>query len=138
MNHTPTLEPPLKGSKEWREIALSVYEAARESAQASDILMWQVASIVWGANVLLLSAASEAIRDRAPLFVLVLTIMLGVCLTIFVPRFFWLSKVGQRLAYEKCREIEASFPEELRLHVELHKTYEGGISGNTAGFSVKR
>jgi hypothetical protein len=102
-----------------------VYERAQECAHHDDLVMWQVVSITWAANsVLLAFALKEAGGTRALLLVLVSS-MVGMILTIFSGYYYCISKVRQRVAYRLCRKIEKKLLKgSLRLRHEIDKTYD--------------
>jgi len=110
------------------ETARLVYESSLESARHSDILMWQVTAIIWGANILLLGFVSEALekqKSRPPITIGLSA--LGVVLTLFVAHFFRIAKIGQGIAYETCRRIEKDFPVDLRLCTNIHDVYDPAV-----------
>lgn len=109
------------------EAILAVYESAQESARHSDILMWQVAAIIWGANAVLMGFIFDAIGEKHLYRGAAVASLVGLALTFFVLYFFSIAKIAQRIAYEKCREIECEFPEAIRLHSKIHCVYEGSV-----------
>jgi hypothetical protein len=111
-----------------RDIAKLVYERAEENAYHDDLLMWEVTSIVWGANTLLLGFILEAIGHAKARPLIIAVSIIGIFLTVFVFRFFMLGKIGQRVAYNLCHDIEQEFPEDLRLHTRIRETYEEGVT----------
>jgi hypothetical protein len=114
---------PKRGTSDWWKIAMLVYERSEENAYHDDILMWEVTSITWGANTLLLGFILEALdKPEARPLIMVVSVV-GIILTIFVARFFYLGKIGQRIAYGICQDIEKDFSEELSLHSKIHKGY---------------
>jgi hypothetical protein len=119
---------PEKGSEKWWEIVKLVYERAEENAYHDDVLMWEVTSIVWGANTLLLGFILEAISHSEALPLIIAVSIIGIFLTVFVFHFFLLGKIGQRSAYNLGHDIEQDFPEELRLHTRIRETYEKGVA----------
>lgn len=106
------------------DLSMFVHERASESAYHADILMWELASIIWGANTLLLGFILEAIDNAHARLLIIPTCVVGVVLTLFVAHLFHLGKIGQGIAYGMCREIERDFPEKLRLHSTIHADYE--------------
>ena len=121
------VELPQRGSEKWWEIVKLAYERSEENAYHDDILMWEVASIVWGANTLLLGFILEAIDNSNARPLIIVLSIIGIFLTVFVFHFFLLGKIGQRVAYNLCHEIERDFPEELRLHSRIRAKYEEGV-----------
>ena len=111
------------------EIAKFVYERSQETFHHDDTFMWEVASIIWGANTLLLGFTLEAIHDPLARPLIIATSVIAIALTFFVNHFFSLAKVGQHIAHEMCRAIEAKFfPAELALHTKIHEKYENPCS----------
>jgi hypothetical protein len=106
-----------------REIALAVHERAEQNAYHDDLLMWQVASITWGANTVLLGLVLAAIDNSQALIFVVSSSVVGLVLTLFVDHFWRLGKIGQAIAYEMCRHIEKEFPADLRLHSKIDEVY---------------
>ncbi len=106
-----------------------VYRSAQESARHSDILMWQLTAITWGADVLLLGMAMRAVEEGLTYRrMTIATSIIGIALTLFVAHFFRIAKIGQKLSYDVCREIEDKFPnQKLRLHTRIHEVYERGV-----------
>jgi hypothetical protein len=106
------------------------YASAQDAARHSDILMWQVTSITWGANVVLMGFVLQSIGDHKtrPLAAVTVSII-AIALTLFVAHFFRIAKVGQGIAYEICRDIEAQlqFPEKRRVHTRIDEVYSRGV-----------
>jgi hypothetical protein len=106
------------------QIAIAVHERANENAHHSDIIIWEVTSIIWGANTLLLGFILEAIDDSHARPLIIATSIIGIFLTVFVAHFVHLAKIGQHTAYRMCQNIEQEFQLEFRLHCQLHAKYE--------------
>jgi len=111
------------------ETARFIYESSLESARHSDILMWQVTAIIWGANILLLGFVSEAIEKQPSSRSITIGLsVLGIVLTLFVAHFFRIAKIGQGIAYETCRRIEEHFAkDDLRLCTNIHYVYDRAV-----------
>jgi hypothetical protein len=107
---------------EWAKI---VYERAQEDAFHSDTVSYEVAAIVWSANVLLLGFILEVPLTRPRQWGVLLAAIICIFLTLYVPYVRYLTKIGQSIAQKLCREIEKTpgFPEDLRLHTLIDDVY---------------
>ena len=63
---------------------LAAYEFAREERDCADVLLWEVAAIIWGGQTLLLGFALEAVsvKDRAPAVIVVLVGVVGIVMAV--------------------------------------------------------
>jgi membrane associated rhomboid family serine protease len=110
------------------QVLLKEYEQAQGVAQHSDAVFWQVASILWGANGVLLAFVLSAKLDRNTCWLFTdMVPCFGVLLSIFVLATHYSSKVGQRIAYKVCRNIEARLPTYTKLHVEIDRACPRGL-----------
>jgi len=111
-----------KPRKDW---ATQVYERAQESAFHGDVIAYEVAAIVWSANVLLLGFILEVPLTPARQKPVLAAAMVSPFFTAYVPYVMRLTKIGQRLAREMCRDIEEKehLPEWLRFNTRVHKIY---------------
>lgn len=92
-----------------RDLRLAEYQAAQNSAQHHDGLVWTVTSIIWGATFVLLGLvldrlwAPEPTDDRIGTAIIAI---LGVLLLVFT----WIVAAGlrsiKRRKYERCKELE--------------------------------
>jgi hypothetical protein len=104
-------------------VLLNEYERAQEVAQHSDAVFWEITSIIWGANTLMLGFVLEAIGNASAEWLIVATATLGVVLSMLVVATYYSSKVGQRIAFKVCRSIEARLPTNLKLHTQIDQAY---------------
>ena len=114
-----------KSQKPLGDWPAQMYERAQESAFHADVIAYEVAAIVWSANVLLLGFVLEvplAAARQKPVFAAALV---SLFFTAYVPYVMKLTKIGQGLAREICRDIEEKeeLPEWLRFHSRVHKIY---------------
>jgi len=112
-----------KDSKEWTKI---VYERAQEDAFHSNAVAYEVAAIVWSANILLLGFVLEVpLTPRRQTLVLVAAVVSAI-FTLYVPYVMYLTKIGQGVAQQLCREIEVheNLPDWLRLHNRIDIVYK--------------
>jgi hypothetical protein len=100
-----------------------VYECAQGTAQHSDLVTWEVTSIMWGANTLLLGFILEAISNRQAQPLILVISVVGFALTLYVSRVWTLCKIGNRIGFATCRRIEERFPEEFRFHTKINAEY---------------
>lgn len=82
------------------DVLLNEYERAQELAHHSDAVFWEITSIIWGANTLMLGFVLEAMGNcRAKLL------------------------IGQRIAFKACRGLEARLRTHSQLHTRIHAEY---------------
>jgi phosphoribosylglycinamide formyltransferase-1 len=105
------------------EILLNEYERAQEVAQHSDAVFWEITSIIWGANTLLLGFVLEAIKPGTANSLITATAMIGTVLSLLVLGTYYSSKVGQKIAFDICRRIESQLSTFHRLHTEITRKY---------------
>jgi hypothetical protein len=116
------------------EWARCVYEAAQETVHHSDAVFYEVAAIVWSANTLLLGFILEvplSPSKQKPVFG---SAILGLLLTAYVPLILWLTKIGQGVAIDQCKEIEKKLPEWLQFHLRIDRAYPKRRGQYAAGF----
>lgn len=113
------------------EKLLAEYERAQDVAQHADSITYEVASIVWGANTLLLGFILEVPCDADRQPIVILAAIIGILITCFVPIVVHLVKIGQLIAFDICREIEGIADLTRRLHTRIHAKYPRG-SGRAA------
>jgi len=106
--------------EEWRR---TVYERAQEVAHHSDVILYEVAAIVWSAEALLLGFVLEVPPTRFQQCLVMAASIVAIFLAAYVPYVMRLVKIGQREAFELCREIEEPLPEPLRLHKRITAKY---------------
>jgi len=102
-----------------------IYERAQESAFHADVIAYEVAAIVWSANVLLLGFVLEVPTSPARQKLVLAAAIVSLFFTSYVPYVMRLTKIGQRLAREICREIEEKekLPKWLRFNTRVHEIY---------------
>jgi hypothetical protein len=83
-----------------------IYERAQESAFHSDVIAYEVAAIVWSANVLLLGFILEVPLTASRQKPVLAAAIVSLFFTLYVPYVMRLTKIGQHLARQICREIE--------------------------------
>lgn len=112
-----------------KEIYLSVYERAQESAHHIDVVLWEIAAIIWGGNTLLLGFILEAIDKPRALPLIVVSSVMALVLTAFVARIWYVSRVSKKIGYRTCQAIEKDyqFPKDLCLHTKIHEFYPEGV-----------
>jgi hypothetical protein len=102
-----------------------MYERAQENALHADVIAYEVAAIVWSANVLLLGFVLEVPLTPARQKPVFAAALVSLFFSVYVPYVMRLTKIGQRLAREICRDIEEKehLPEWLRFHTRVHAIY---------------
>ena len=123
-------EPP---EADCDHVAQWMYQRAQECAHHDDLVMWQVVSITWAANSVLLAFASKEFDQARAMLLVLISSFVGIVLTIFAGYYYWISKVRQRVAYRLCRKIEKThLPRWLRLRRRIDKRYDAAtILGRT-------
>ena len=111
------------------QILLAEYERAQEAAYHADVLIYEVAAIIWSGNTLLLGFILEARPEFGIQFIVAVLSVLGILTSLFVTRTHTLSKIGQRVAYEICQEIEKSAAFTHKLHTRIDEIYPRGAAG---------
>ena len=122
--HSPDQE------KARREALLVEYQAAQDSAQHHDNLVWEVTSIMWGASLILIGFILDKVHeaDLRPL-ITVLSI-LGFFLTGVVWIFALQLNAVKRQKYARCKELET----QLHLLQHTNLRYRGGSQRFLYGF----
>src|SRR5690242_12262584 len=105
------------------EITIAEYDQALEIAQHTDVVIHEVAAIIWGANTLLLGFILEVDCGSSNQRLVILTALLGIISLLYVPWVQFLTKKSQRVAFEICREIERGFLFRHQLHTRIHEKY---------------
>jgi hypothetical protein len=118
-------QPPVTDSTkdEWSRC---IYEAAQETARHNDVIIFEVAAIVWSANTLLMGFILEVDPEPKRQAVVVAAALVGLVLTLYVPYVLWLVKPGQMIALRLSQHIEKSsnLPKILQLHTRIHQRYK--------------
>jgi len=92
------------------------YQAAQDSAQHHDSLVWSVTSVIWGGSLILMGFILAASKEDSLRPVLIVLSLLGIVLTIGVWAFALQLNAVKRHKYARCKEIEAV------LHLRQHST----------------
>lgn len=109
--------------REWTKL---VYERAQEDAFHSDAVAYEVAAIVWSANILLLGFVLEVPLTPSRQILVLVGAAVAAIFTGYVPFVLSLTKIGQGIAQKLCREIEVheNLPEWLQLHNRINLVYK--------------
>jgi hypothetical protein len=105
------------------ERILAEYAQAQEAAIHTDVVIHEVAAIVWGANTLLFGFILEVPCKPGNQWLVLVASVLGIFMSAYVPWVQWLTKKGQTIAYSVCREIEKELPLTHQLHTRIHDAY---------------
>ncbi len=105
------------------EVLLNEYERAQDVAQHSDAVFWEITAITWGANTLMLGFVLEAISDCKARLLIEVTAVLGMVLSALPAATYHSGKIGQRISFQACRDIEARLQTFARLHTNIDVKY---------------
>jgi hypothetical protein len=105
---------------------LAEYEQAQSIAQHGDAVFHEVAAIAWGANTLLLGFILEVDCNSANQRLVVVSALIGLVISAYVPVVMNLIKIGQPIAYSVCREIEDDLQLPHRLNNRINDKYPPG------------
>ena len=98
-----------------QEALLVEYQAAQDSAQHHDNLIWAISSVMWGASLILLGFILTTDPSRGSAALITIIAALGLVLTANV----WITTFQLRALknhkYQRCKEIEDQI-ETLRQH----------------------
>jgi hypothetical protein len=108
------------------------YHQAIQIAQHSDTIIYEVTAIVWGANTLLLGFILEVPCESSNQNLVMLSAVVGFCLSAYVPVVYWLVKLGQKIAQDKSEAIEADLKLEHRIHTLIRGKYPKWHPGKVA------
>lgn len=119
--------------QKWKtEHFLSIYDHSREVAYHTDEVMWEIASIIWGANTLLLGFILEAVDNPRAQPLVILVSIIGIILTLFVARVCAVARTVKYISFDICRRIEQKveleFPTELSVHGKIDEHYPKGMA----------
>jgi len=129
VTETPGIPPQESGNTN-SKILLSVYERAQDATYHTDLILWQIAAIVWSANAVLLGLVLQFYNGQSTPWLVLLVSAIGMVLTIFVARVCYVAKVVKGVGYPMCQEIEKQFVAELRLHTKIDEKYPKGMARN--------
>jgi hypothetical protein len=113
------------------EILLAAYEFARETRDQADTITWEIASIVWGGQTLLLGFVLEAISGGKPALILIHVVaILGIIMMVFNDRI-----MRRRSAVcEQMIDINSNVEDTLKMKAgpqhEISATYTAGAQRN--------
>src|SRR6266404_8383931 len=96
-------DAPIENSEATQKM-LAEYEQAQSIGQHSDAVFHEVTAIVWGANTLLLGFILEVPCESDNQKLVVLSAIVGMAMSVYVPWIYKLAKKGQRAAFQVCRE----------------------------------
>ena len=99
------------------------YQAAQDSAQHHDNLIWSITSIMWGASLVLLGFIIQAVANPALASLIVAATVLGILLNLCVLLAVLQLNSVKNQKYDRCKEIEARFG--LRQHQTVQ--YRRGV-----------
>lgn len=102
---------------------LAEYERAQEIALHTDVVIHEVAAIVWGANTLLLGFILEVRCAPENQWLVIVAAVVGIFMSLYVPLVQYLTKKGQQVAYAICRDIERDSGLTHQLHTRIHEIY---------------
>lgn len=82
------------------------YQAAQDSAQHHDTLIWLINSVIWSASLILLGLLLKSSPDRSMILIVSIVSLLGIFLVIKVWIYTFQLAELKRKKYERCKEIE--------------------------------
>jgi len=103
-----------------KEILLVEYQAAQESAQHHDNLVWTVTALIWGGMLVLFGFILGNLDNASLRLILILLSIIGIALTIAVLVFTLQYNSVTRQKYQRCKTIELLLG--MRQHNELKYT----------------
>ena len=105
------------------DVLLHQYDHALHVAQFADTSSWEVASIIWGANTLILGFILEVRCAPENQWLVMVAAVVGIFMSLYVPFVQYLTKKGQSVAYAICRDIERESALTHRLHTRINEIY---------------
>jgi len=106
------------------------YLASQQSAEHHDKLVWQVSSIMWATNSLLIGFSLQGIHDKIPRYLTTFIAILGIVIVIGVWIFSSQLRDLKRQKYDHCKEIEGK----LGLTQHGQTRYPAGAQAYLYGF----
>lgn len=103
-----------------KEVLLVEYQAAQESAQHHDNLVWTVTALIWGGMLVLFGFVLGNLDNVSLRLILILLSIIGITLTIAVLVFMLQFNSVMRQKYQRCKTIELLLG--MRQHNELKYT----------------
>ena len=114
-----------------RQILLVEYQAAQDSAQFHDGLIWTVSSIMWGGSLVLLGFMVAAEHGPGNANLAVVIALLGLLLNVSVWVISWQLRKIKNHKYKRCKAIEKELPP-----LEQHKSLDHFRGMQTAIHSI--
>jgi len=118
------------------EKALREYDQALEIGHHNDIIINEVAAIVWGANTLLLGFVLEVPCHSKNQRLVIVAAVLGVFLSLYVLLVHKLAKINQKKAYEIARQIERDLSFPYQINIKISDNYPKWKFGLKAVWAV--
>jgi len=106
-----------------KEVLLVEYQAAQDSAQHHDSLVWTVTTILWGGTLALFGFVLGNIDKPNLRLILTFLSILGIAVTIAVWGFALQLNSVKRQKYRRCKEIEKL----LGMHHHQELKYATGL-----------
>jgi len=103
-----------------KEVLLVEYQAAQESAQHHDNLVWTVTALIWGGMLVLFGFILGNLDNASLRLILILLSIIGIALTMAVLVFTLQYNSVTRQKYQRCKTIELLLG--MRQHNELKYT----------------
>jgi len=103
-----------------KEVLLVEYQAAQESAQHHDNLVWTVTALIWGGMLVLFGFILGNLDNTSLRLILILLSIIGITLTIAILVFTLQYNSVTRQKYQRCKTIELLLG--MRQHNELKYT----------------
>jgi len=116
--------PPNHESKASPEHLIVEYQAAQDSAQHHDTLVWSVTSVMWGGSLVLLGFILAALKEPGLRVLMTGLCLLGIALTIGVWVFAVKLAAVKRHKYRRCKAIEREL--HLQQHTSLSYSFGSG------------
>ncbi len=102
---------------------LAEYAFAYENRSNADSVAWEMTSIMWGGQTLLLGFALEAVGSRPAQPIIVVLAMLGIALSFFNSAVMGTRITVSREMVKVCSEIEDTFPETFKPQRRIDSLY---------------
>jgi 4-amino-4-deoxy-L-arabinose transferase-like glycosyltransferase len=100
---------PAKNANVDKEALLVEYQAAQDSAQHHDSLVWTTTGIIWGAGLVLIGFVIENMNDPRLKVSIIATSVLAILLLVYL----WVMALTlgsvRNQKYARCKEIEKVF-----------------------------
>jgi len=103
-----------------KEVLLVEYQAAQESAQHHDNLVWTLTALIWGGMLVLFGFVLGNLDNASLRLILILLSIIGIALTIAVLVFTLQYNSVMRQKYQRCKTIELLLG--MQQHSELKYT----------------